>query len=62
MIEGVLGVLAYLITLLALIAISIRSVELYRRIKAGQPDPTRGNEKVQRFGLMVREVSPTQKC
>jgi len=56
MIEGVLGVLAYLITLLALIAISIRSVELYRRIKAGQPDPTRGNEKVRRFGLMVREV------
>ena len=56
MIEGALGVLAYLITVLAIAAISIRSIELYRRIKAGQPDPTRSNDKVRRFALMVREV------
>jgi Fe-S oxidoreductase len=56
MIEGVLGVLAYLITIIAIAAISIRSLELYRRIKAGQPDPTRSDNKGRRFALMVREV------
>ena len=56
MLETVLGVIAYLITAVALVAITIRSLELYRRIKAGQPDPTRGNNKSQRFTLMVREV------
>ena len=56
MIEGALGVLAYLITVVAIVAISIRSLELYRRIKAGQPDPTRSNDKARRFTLMVREV------
>ena len=56
MIEGALGVLAYLISVVAIVAISIRSLELYRRIKAGQPDPTRSNDKARRFTLMVREV------
>jgi len=56
MLETALGVAAYLITAVALVAISLRSLELYRRIKAGQPDPTRGNNKTQRFALMVREV------
>ena len=56
MLETSLGVAAYLITVVALVAISIKSMELYRRIKAGQPDPTRGNNKDQRFALMVREV------
>jgi Fe-S oxidoreductase len=50
------GVLAYLISVVALVAITIRSLELYRRIEAGQPDPTRSNNKGQRFTLMVREV------
>jgi Fe-S oxidoreductase len=56
MLETALGVIAYLITAVALVAITLRSLELYRRIKAGQPDPTRSNNKAQRFALMVREV------
>ena len=56
MLETILGVIAYLLTVVALVAITIRSLELYRRIKAGQPDPTRSNKKAQRFTLMVREV------
>ena len=56
MIQTILAILAYLATAVALVAISLRSVELYRRIKAGQPDPTRNNNKAQRFALMVREV------
>ena len=56
MLETILGVIAYLLTVVALVAITIRSLELYRRIKAGQPDPTRSNNKAQRFTLMVREV------
>ena len=56
MLGTILGVIAYLLTVVALVAITIRSLELYRRIKAGQPDPTRSNNKAQRFALMVREV------
>ena len=56
MIQTILAILAYVATVVALVAISLRSVELYRRIKAGQPDPTRNNHKAQRFALMVREV------
>ena len=56
MIQTIVAILAYLATVVALVAISLRSVELYRRIKAGQPDPTRNNHKAQRFALMVREV------
>ncbi|MFM7492028.1 MAG: Fe-S oxidoreductase, partial [Actinomycetota bacterium] len=56
MLETALGVIAYLVTLVALVAIAIRSLDLYRRIKVGQPDPTRSNNKVQRLRLMIREV------
>ena len=56
MLETVLGVIAYLLTVVALVAITLRSLELYRRIKAGQPDHTRSNNKALRFALMVREV------
>ncbi|NDC81919.1 MAG: Fe-S oxidoreductase, partial [Actinobacteria bacterium] len=38
------------------LAITIRSLELYRRIKAGQADPTRSNQKTKRFILMTKEV------
>ncbi|NBV12376.1 MAG: hypothetical protein EBS03_04530, partial [Actinobacteria bacterium] len=41
---------------MALVAITVRSLELYRRIKAGQPDPTRSDQKAKRFALMTREV------
>jgi len=47
MIQTLLAILAYLATVVALVAITLRSVELYRRIKAGQPDPTRNNAKGQ---------------
>ena len=56
MLETALGTIAYLVTIVALVAITLRSLELYRRIKAGQPDPTRGNQKLRRLSLMVREV------
>ena len=45
MLEISLGVIAYLITAVALVAITAKSLELYRRIKAGQPDPTRSGDK-----------------
>ena len=51
-----LPILAITITAVALVAITLRSLKLYRRIKTGQPDPTRSNNKAQRFALMVREV------
>ena len=51
-----LAVVSYGITLAALALISIRGAELYRIIKRGQPDPTRGNLKGRRFALMAREV------
>ena len=56
MLEISLGVIAYLITAVALVAITAKSLELYRRIKAGQPDPTRSGDKGKRFVLMAREV------
>ena len=54
--RSVFGLSAYLITVIAIIAITIRSLELYRRIKAGQADPTRSNQKAKRFVLMSKEV------
>jgi Fe-S oxidoreductase len=51
-----LAFFAYGLTLSALALISLRSVELYRRIKAGQPDPTRSGQLPQRLVLMVKEV------
>ena len=56
MLETNLGVIAYLITAVALVAITAKSLELYRRIKAGQPDPTRSGDKGKRLALMAREV------
>ena len=56
MLETSLGVIAYLITAVALVAITAKSLELYRRIKAGQPDPTRSGDKGKRLVLMAREV------
>jgi Fe-S oxidoreductase len=41
---------------IAILAITIRSLELYRRIKAGQADPTRSNQRAKRFALMAKEV------
>ena len=52
----ILGLLSYGITVVAVGLFAVRSLEMYRRIKAGQPDPTRSNEKGKRFALMTREV------
>ena len=54
--QSVFGLSAYLITVIAIVAITIRSLELYRRIKAGQADPTRSNQRAKRFVLMTKEV------
>lgn len=54
--RSVFGLTAYLITVIAIVAITIHSLELYRRIKAGQVDPTRSNQKAKRFVLMTKEV------
>ena len=54
--RSVFGLSAYLITVIAIVAITIRSLELYRRIKAGQADPTRSNQRAKRFALMTKEV------
>ncbi len=54
--RSVFGLSAYLITVIAIVAITIRSLELYRRIKAGQADPTRSNQRAKRFALMAKEV------
>jgi Fe-S oxidoreductase len=52
----VLGLVSYGITVVAVGLFAIRSLEMYRRIKAGQPDPTRSTEKGKRFALMTKEV------
>jgi Fe-S oxidoreductase len=43
-------------TLVASAFAFIQTIGMYRRIKAGQPDPTRSGEKGKRFALMVKEV------
>ena len=51
-----LALLSYGISILAVALFSLRALEMYRRIKAGQPDPTRGNQKSKRLALMAKEV------
>ena len=51
-----LAVVSYGITVVAVGLFTIRALEMYRRIKAGQPDPTRSEEKKARFVLMAKEV------
>jgi hypothetical protein len=55
MMQSVFGLSAYLITVIAIVAITIRSLELYRRIKAGQADPTRSNQRAKRFALWQKK-------
>jgi Fe-S oxidoreductase len=51
-----LGVLTYSVTVVALVLIAIRGREMYRRIKSGQPDPTRSGEKGARLKNAVAEI------
>jgi hypothetical protein len=52
----VLALLSYGITAVAVGLFSIRSFEMYRKIRAGQPDPTRSGQKGKRFAVMTKEI------
>ncbi len=51
-----LALVSYGISVVAIGLFSVKALEMYRRIKAGQPDPTRSNEKGKRLALMTKEV------
>ncbi len=51
-----LAVVSYGITIAAVTLFTLRGLDLYRMIKRGQPDPTRGNQKNRRLALMTREI------
>ena len=51
-----LGLISYVTTAVALVAIAVRGREMYRRIKSGQPDPTRSAAKGLRFKNMAIEI------
>ena len=52
----VLAILSYGISAVAIVLFTLRAFEMYRRIKSGQPDPTRGSNKGKRLALMTKEV------
>ena len=51
-----LGLLTYSIAAVALALIGVRGREMYRRIKSGQPDPTRSGQKSARLKNAVVEI------
>ena len=51
-----LGLISYLITAVAVGLFAVRALELYRKIRSGQPDPTRSAQKGKRLALMTKEV------
>ena len=51
-----LGILAYLISILAISAVAIRSITLFEKISAGQSDPTRFTNKRERLKSAAREI------
>ncbi len=51
-----LALISYGISVVAVGLFSVKALEMYRRIRAGQPDPTRSNEKGKRLALMTKEV------
>ncbi len=50
------ALLTYGITVVAVGLFALRATELYRKIKSGQPDPTRSGQKGKRLALMTKEV------
>ena len=52
----VLALISYSITVIAVGLFVIRGLELYRKIRSGQPDPTRSGQKGKRLALMTKEV------
>ena len=51
-----LALVSYGITVVAVALFASRSLELYRRLRAGQPDPTRGSERPLRLRVTIKEV------
>ena len=51
-----LAIIAYLLTAIAVGIFSIRAYALFKKIKSGQPDSSRFNDKKIRFKNMLREV------
>lgn len=51
-----LALISYGISVVAVGLFSVNALEMYRRIRAGQPDPTRSNEQGKRLALMTKEV------
>ena len=51
-----LAVLSYGITAVALALITFKARQIYRIIKSGQPDPTRGGNPAERARTMVSQV------
>jgi Fe-S oxidoreductase len=51
-----LGILAYLISILAITAVAIRSITLFEKISAGQSDPTRFANKRARLKSAAKEI------
>ena len=51
-----LALISYGISFVAVGLFVFKALEMYRRIRAGQPDPTRGNLKSKRFTIMAKEV------
>jgi len=52
----VLAIIAYLLTAIAVGIFSFRAYTLFKKIKSGQPDSSRSNDKKIRFKNMLREV------
>jgi Fe-S oxidoreductase len=52
----VLALIAYLLTAVAVAIFVVRAYSLYKKIRSGQSDLSRSNNKVQRFKNMLREV------
>ena len=53
---GILALLSYATTAIALVLIGIKGHQMYSIISRGQPDPTRSQNKGRRFAWMAREI------
>ena len=51
-----LALIAYLLTAVAVAIFIVRAYSLFKKIRSGQSDLSRSNNKVQRFKNMLREV------
>ena len=56
MLTLLLALVSYTIAAIAIVAITVKGRELYLRIKAGQPDPTRNDRRGYRLATTVHEI------